>query len=82
MKALAVAVMFLCILVFVAACKKPTSLDNSPAAATLRISDSCVDKDKCCVDDCGNYCSSQNGVYFRHELNGETCICFCDERPN
>jgi hypothetical protein len=60
-----------------AGCKKAVAIDNSPKAETFRIDSSCDDPEGCCTEKCTSYCTSEGGKYFRYELNGQTCMCYC-----
>jgi len=65
------------VLALLTGCGRSVVDDTSPPANTIRIEDSCTDRESCCIKSCGDYCISKSAKYEKHVVNGWTCACFC-----
>ncbi len=72
---------FLLLLSIVIGCKKAAE-EKKSLVQTMTISEDCATQegmqDSCCHQQCTDYCKERGYVYFKHDINGNTCLCWCD----
>lgn len=32
----------------------------------------------CCMQQCVDFCEGEGNDYYKHDINGETCMCWCN----
>lgn len=81
MKYKAIILLLFVLFLLTVACKKAVD-EKESLVETMAISADCATDqskiDNCCFKQCTDFCEGKDHSYFKHDINGNTCLCWCD----